>query len=272
LGFAIDEEVFGHGPNLKVVASPTTGLDHIDLRAADQHKVQVISLQGDHDFLDSVTATAELTWALLLALVRNLTSAVEHVRGGGWNRDLFVGGELTNKTIGIVGHGRLGAIVAQYARAFRMRVVTCDPNPRGPPDFVELVSLDDLLSQSDYVSIHVPLEQKTRSLIDAHALEKVKRGAYVINTSRGGVVDENAILNAIKSKKLNGYAADVLVGEFSKSSNWLQNNVIWQAASSHDNIILTPHVGGATLESMQKTEVHLARKIQRYVHSEYSLL
>jgi D-3-phosphoglycerate dehydrogenase len=160
----IDREVLEAAPDLRFVVSPTTGLNHIDLEAAAERGVEVLSLRGETAFLGDVRATAEHTMALMLALLRRLPAAHEHARDGGWNRDLFRGGELHETTVGLVGHGRLGRIVARYLRAFDAEVLTTDPNvaPDEVEDGVTMVPLAELLERSRIVSLHVKTSFRRR--------------------------------------------------------------------------------------------------------------
>ena len=159
---------------LRAVATPSTGTDHIDLQAATEHGIAVLSLKNDRELLDRITATAELTWALLLASARRIPAATEAANRGHWARDVYRGHQIAYKTFGILGCGRLGSIVAEYAQAFRMKVIGHDPNGVAVPG-VEPVSFDELLERSDLLSIHVHLNEETRNLIDREALAKLRQ-------------------------------------------------------------------------------------------------
>ena len=149
----VDKEVLSKAQNLKIIVSPTTGLDHIDEKFAQERNIKIISLRGEIEFLKNVTATAELTWGLILSLTRKIPAAVAHVASGGWNRYDFKGIELKGKTLGIIGYGRLGKIVAEYAKAFRMKVLTYDINENVRAD--ERVNLEELLKRiRHYISSH----------------------------------------------------------------------------------------------------------------------
>ena len=185
-----DELLAGAG-KLKAIATPSTGTDHIDLEAAARRGVEVICIKHDRDFLDRVTATAEMAWGLLLACVRKLPAAFDSAKKGVWARDEFRGMQLAEKTLGIVGFGRLGTMVADYARAFRMKVIACDVRDLAGED-VEQVDFDTLMREADVISLHVHLDESTTGLIDGAALAKMKRGVVIVNTSRGAVIDEEA--------------------------------------------------------------------------------
>jgi D-3-phosphoglycerate dehydrogenase len=254
----IDSEVFDHAPLLKILVTPTTGLNHIDLESASRRGVRVLSLRGETEFLRDVRATAEHTMALIFSLLRHVPGSLDHVRGGGWNRDLFRGRELYGKTAGVVGYGRLGEIVTRYLRAFDTRVLVADPSAKIQEAGVAHVPLTRLLKDSDIVTLHVNLSDETRHFFGRDAFATMKPGAWFINTSRGELVDEGALLSAMLSGKLAGAALDVLSDECSAG---MGNHPLVVYAREHENLLITPHVGGCTSESMEKTELFLAHRL-----------
>lgn len=299
LGHRVDDEVLDRARGLQVVATPTTGLDHVELQAARRRGVAVLSLKGESDFLDTVHATAEHTWSILLALARRVPWAHEHAAAGGWERDRFRGRELAGRSLGVLGLGRVGRRVAGYGLAFGMRVAACDPSPARWVDGVARASgAAELAAMSDVLSVHVPLDASTRGLVGADVLAALPRGAVVVNTSRGQVIDEDALIAALESGRLGGAALDVLRGEPSaldaspptaacspravgarvpadatRTASPPTNAAPHQAACdsplvalarSRDDLLLTPHVGGATFESMARTEIFMARKLRRF--------
>ncbi|MDF2721306.1 MAG: putative D-isomer specific 2-hydroxyacid dehydrogenase NAD-binding [Paenibacillus sp.] len=233
------------GQRLKAVASPSTGLDHIDVEYARSRGIALISLRDDTEFLKQITATAELCWGLLLGVVRKLPWGFEAVKNGDWGRDRFRGMQLSGKTLGIVGFGRLGRIVAEYALSFRMRVVACDPLPFAAPG-VERVSFDELLARADVVSVHVHLTPDTTKLLDRDAFARMKDGVYILNTSRGAIIDEAALLEALQSGKVAGAGLDVIDGEWSED---VSSHPLVAYSRSNGNVLISPHIGGVTLES-----------------------
>jgi D-3-phosphoglycerate dehydrogenase len=258
LAHRIDRALLTGPLRCRILATPVTGLDHIDLAACAERGIQVVSLRGETEFLEQVRATAELTLALTLALLRRIPSACEHARGGGWNRDRFRGRELFGHTAGIVGMGRLGRIVAGYFRAFGMDVVGYDPRPDFPRDAARRASsLGELLGQADVVSLHVAYDPSTRHLIGAGELAAMKPGALLVNTSRGGVIDEQALAQALESGTLGGAALDVLDGE----PNITGEHPLVRLSQTRDNLLIVPHIGGNTVESFEKTEVFLAGRV-----------
>jgi D-3-phosphoglycerate dehydrogenase / 2-oxoglutarate reductase len=257
----IDDEVLTAAGRLKAIVTNTTGLTHIDMEAAARRGVEVISLRGHGEFLRTIHATAELTLGLVLALARRLPAAVAHVRDAGWDRYRFKGHDLYGKTAGIVGLGRLGRIVAGYFNALGMDVLATTPE-RDPVDGVSLVPLDELLRRSDLITVHVDLNPGTRGLFGQREFAAMKAGAWFVNTSRGEVVDEAALLAALEDGRLKGAALDVLAGE---PSSITPSHPLVCYAATHDDLIITPHIGGYTVESLDRTEGHLAGVLLDYL-------
>jgi D-3-phosphoglycerate dehydrogenase len=174
------------------------------------------------------------------------------VRRGLWSRENHQGRQLQGSTIGVIGHGRLGGYVARYAHAFGMKILICDPRPAGDTSIGEVVPLPELFNRSDAVSIHVPLTESTRCLIDDTAIGSAKSGLLLVNTSRGEIVDENAIAGAVRSGKLGGYATDV-IGSDSTWAGFVQDNPITKLIDEGYNVVVTPHIGGYTREAVRFT-------------------
>lgn len=259
LGIRVDESTIGAAPRCRVLACPATGLDHIDVAACAARGVRVVSLKGEVELLREVRATAELTVALMLALLRNVPGAARSVLSGSWNRDRFRGHEIARKTIGIVGMGRLGTLVARMLGGFGCELVGFDPRPDFPSGLVaRAASLDDLLARADVVTVHVAYDATTRHLFDAARFAQMKRGAWFVNTSRGGVVDEGALLDALTRGHLAGAALDVIEGEPAPD---LADGALLRHARAHENLIVVPHIGGNTWESTRMTEAFVARKL-----------
>lgn len=256
----IDAEVLVAAPRLTTIVTPTTGLNHIDLETAAQRRIRIVSLREEKDFLRDVRATAEHTLMLMLTLLRQGHAAITHVQDGGWNRDLFRGRELHQKTIGVVGYGRLGRIVARYLQAFDVRVLAADPHvkPHDVAPGIALVPLATLLSAADVVTLHVNLDPETIGFFGQTEFAAMKRGAWFINTSRGELVDETALLEVLHKGFLAGAALDVLMDE---KATGMADHPLVAYARSHSNLIITPHIGGGTVESMAKTEYVLARRL-----------
>lgn len=259
LGHQIDCEILDAAPRLKAIVSATTGLDHIDLDCAAQKGIAVLSLRGETEFLRSIPATAEHTWALLLALVRHIPQAFASVLDGEWDRDRFKGHDLSGKRLGILGLGRIGEKIARYGLAFGMDVAAYDPFRRDwLPDVSRQSGMEALFKRSEILSIHVPLNDSTVNLVDARLLSLLPAGALLVNTSRGQIVNETALLDALSRGHLGGAALDVIWHE---RRGALDASPLVRYARTHDNLLITPHIAGATYESMAATEIFMARKL-----------
>jgi len=243
-------------PRLKSVLSPTTGLDHIAMAAAKARGVRVYHLRGQKRFLKQVSATAELTVTLMLAALRRLPGALAATGRGEWDPGPFRGREAAGKVLGIVGCGRLGRKVACVALALGMRVVVFDPFVARLPGGAERApTLDALLERADIVTLHVPLMPETTHLIGAAQIARLKPGAVLVNTARGAVVDSAALLDALRSGHLSAAAVDVVEDEAAIVRG--EPHPLIEHARRHDNLLITPHIGGATVESVEKTDLFI---------------
>ncbi len=244
----VGARVFEAAPRLKLIARPGVGYDSIDLEAAARHGVVVSLALGTND-----QSVADFTFALLLEATRGVSASSRSVAAGGWDR--FTGTEIWNKTMAVVGLGRIGQGVARRARGFGMRVLAVSRHP--DPAFVqqhqiEVVTLDQALHEADVVSLNLPLTPATANLIGAAALAKMKPGAYLINTARGGLVDEAALADAVRSGRLAGAAVDVLREQGAGSRSPL---------IGVPGIVVTPHMGAFTREATARVAMSVARDV-----------
>lgn len=252
LAATLDADFHARYPALRWIVSPTTGLNHIDLDHFAARGVEVVSLRGRVDFLDHIHATAEHTLALALALIRRLAPAARDVAAGHWNRYPFKGRELFGKTVLLYGYGRIGRMVAPLYRAFGCRVLGWDIVPgRVPADM--RCDLPGILPEIDILSIHLPLNDTTAGIVDAALLARMRRHAIVVNTARGEIVDQPALLTALERKELAGAALDVLWDEPAPFDTTLQARF----AAQGDRLLVTPHIGGFTYESLEMVENHI---------------
>ena len=266
LAHQVDREVIDAGCRLNAIVTATTGLDHIDVAYAGSKGIAVLSLRGESDFLRTVSASAEHTWALLLALLRCIPQAFVSVQNGEWNRDAFRGHELDGKCLGLVGSGRIGRKVARYGLAFGMKVFAHDPYVEEWVEGVERLSdLAGLLCYSDVLSLHVPLNDETSGMIGANELALLPEGAILVNTSRGELVDEAALVAALENGHLAGAALDVIAYE--RQAEKRRKSPLLVYACAYPNLLITPHIAGATHESMAKTEVFMARKLVAFLNT-----
>lgn len=259
LGFRIGEHEITKDSRCSILATPVTGLDHINEITCKENDITIVSLRGEREFLKEVRATAELTIALTLDLLRHTAAAQIDTLNGRWRRDLFRGNEIFQKNVGIVGYGRLGAITAGFFDALGANVRYTDVNEvSANPNHKAVKSLEELIEQSDIVSLHVNYNKETHHLLDENAFNHFTGRQYLINTSRGGIISEAALLGALKDGRLKGAALDVVNDEHRFNSS----NPLLQYAKTHGNLILTPHIGGNTYESFSKTEWFIAKKIK----------
>ncbi len=246
----IDAETIAAGDALEVISTVAVGYDNIDVAAAADRGIVVTNTP---DILTG--ATAELAWSLILAVTRRVAEGDRIIRAGGWHGwtfDFLLGGELRGKQLGVVGAGRIGQAVAAVAPAFGMRVAFATRSGVAPGSIdAPVLSLDELLRTSDVVSLHVPLTDATRHLIDRRTLPRMKRSAILINTSRGGVVDDDALAWALEERLIAGAGLDVYEGEPQVHPGFLDR----------DNVCLTPHLGSATRETRTAMAELAARNV-----------
>ncbi|MBI1312184.1 hydroxyacid dehydrogenase [bacterium] len=247
----VTRELIQQASQLRIIARAGAGLDNVDTRAAAEAGVVVSYAPSENS-----VSVAELVLGLMLSLVRRLPAAWQDTRNGGWDRIGFTGGELFQKTLGIVGLGRIGRLVAQRAAAFGMRLIAHDDfvdsaSPQIRELNVELVSLPELLAASDFVSAHVPLTDQTRAMFNSQLFGQMKLSAFFINASRGETVSEIDLLAALRDRRIAGAALDVrtseppAIGEFEKL----------------DNVILTPHIGAFTHEAQERVVETVCRDV-----------
>ena len=244
----IDDEIISSEPSLKVIANYAVGYDNIDVKAATKRGIMVTNTPGV-----LTEAVAEMTWCLLLCVARRVIEADSFVRAGkfrGSGPKFFLGTEVKGKTLGIIGAGRIGTEVAKKSQVFNMKILYHDlvKNRELEKMGGEKVDLDYLLKKSDFVSIHVPLTDNTKHLIGERELGLMKKTAYLINTSRGAVIDEVALVKALKEERIAGAALDVYEKE----------PELTEGLSQLKNVVLTPHIGSATKETRDKMAIMMA--------------
>lgn len=248
----IGAEFLRRHPALRVVVSPTTGLNHLDMTLLAEAGIEVISLKGRTAFLDHIHATAEHTLALALALIRRLPAAHRDVLAGAWNRYPFQGSELHGKTVLLLGYGRIGRQVHALYSAFGCRLLACDAIQDRVPIALRC-DLPAALAQADVLSIHVNLEPGTHGLVDVSLLDQLRSSAVVVNTSRGEIVDQAALLERVADGRLGGAALDVLVDEPAP----LTPTVRALIERCGPRLVVTPHISGFTAESLTTVEQHV---------------
>ncbi|MFM8409730.1 MAG: phosphoglycerate dehydrogenase [Alphaproteobacteria bacterium] len=252
-GTKVTEEVIAAGKRLKVIGRAGIGVDNIDVPAATRRGIVVMNTPGGNN-----VTTAELAISMLLASARHIPQANASLRAGRWERSKFVGSEVMGKTLGVVGLGNIGRVVADRANGLHMKVVAYDPfvTEQTKPLAVELVSLDELYARSDFITVHVPLLPETRNLIDAAALAKTRPGVRIVNCARGGIVDEKALADAIRSGHVAGAALDVFAEEPPKADDPLV---------ALPQVVATPHLGASTDEAQVNVAVAIAEQVVAFL-------
>ena len=254
----VDEELLSTAPKLRIASTVSVGHDNIDVPACTAHKVVATNTPGVLD-----DTTADFAWTLLMAIARRLIEGDTWLRSGtwpGWDLDQLVGGDVWGKTLGVLGFGRIGRGVARRSLGFNMRVLYNDA-VRAPAEVekelhAEFVDRDRLFRESDFISVHVPLMPETRHLISTDNLEKMKRTAFLVNTSRGPVVDEGALAEALENKKIAGAALDVFEHE----------PKVHPALLARKDVILTPHIASASVDTRTKMAVMAASNVIAHFH------
>jgi D-3-phosphoglycerate dehydrogenase len=244
----ITKELLTHAPNLKVICRSGVGIDNIDLDSCSEKNIIVMNTPEANR-----VSAAEHTLALILALAKQIPQANSNLHLGKWNRADFTGMEISQKTLGIIGYGNIGKRVASRAKAFEMKIIAHDPYVESID--VKLVGLDELLKESDFVTFHVPLTKETKDMANDSFFKKMKKSAFLVNTSRGKVINETSLSEALKTNLIKGAALDVFADEpLSTHSPYLPLK----------NVILTPHVAGQTFESQKNMSMHAAEQIENY--------
>jgi D-3-phosphoglycerate dehydrogenase len=257
----VDAAMVSRARRLKVIGTPSTGTDHLDLAAIKSAGIACFDIAREFDLINSFSATSELAFGALLALNRKICEARQAVLEGNWGREAFTGFQLLGKTLGIIGLGRLGRISARIGNGFGMRVIACDVREVSAPD-VTMTDFDTVVREADVLTIHVHLREDTRGMISRNVLAQMKAGAILLNTSRGALVDEAALLDALRNGAIAGACVDVIDGE------WLadvRQHPLVEYAQTHRSLLIVPHIGGATRESIYGARIFMARKVAAYL-------
>jgi D-3-phosphoglycerate dehydrogenase len=249
----VTEKIIAAATNLKVIGRAGIGVDNVDIPAATKKGIIVMNTP----FGNSIT-TAEHAIAMMMALARQLPEADASTRASKWEKNRFMGVEVTNKTLGLIGAGNIGSIVADRAIGLRMKVIAYDPfltPERAQTLGIEKVELEDLLARADFITLHTPLIDATRNILNAETLAKTKKGVRIVNCARGGLIDEAALYDALKSGQVAGAALDVFLVEPA------ENNPLFDLP----NVICTPHLGASTTEAQENVALQVAEQISAYL-------
>ena len=262
LKIKLSKKLLENCPDLKVIATPSTGTDHLPMSYIRKRGIKVISLRQHPEVIKKITSTAELTWALLLTLVRRIPASFVSVKAGEWRRGDFTGHQISGKTLGIIGYGRLGQIVANYGLAFGMRVLAYDSDPSVKFERRVIKSaLGELLEQSDVVSLHIHLDKHNIGFLNVDKMDRMKHDAIIVNSSRGAIIDEAALLERLATGRLGGAAVDVIDGEWGN----INNHPMVEYARKHDNLLITPHIGGVSYEAQQLAVKYTAMQLKKFI-------
>ena len=266
LKYKIDENLISKLPNLQYIISPTTALNHIDLSFAESKNIKVYSLRDLRNEILNITATSELAIGLFFNLVRNIVPASIDVRKNKlWNRDFFKGRQIYgNFNIGIIGFGRIGEQIYRFLKPFNLNFFVNDSNITNQmiSHNINNNSIDCLLEYADCIFLCASYDQNDKPILNSDFFKKIKKPIFIINISRGELIDEDALVNAFFENKISGYATDVLVNEF--NDGFLNSSKLIALIDSY-NILITPHIGGCTVESMANTEYTIAKNFITYV-------
>ena len=259
--YKIDRELL-EGTNIKLINTCSTGMNHIDVDYCKENNIKIYSLTRDMDLINNLPSTSELAFGLMLSLLRKIPQGQKHVSKYGWDYTQFVGRQVKDLKVGIVGYGRLGKMMYNFCKLFGADVMIYDPYVRDQLSDRFLLnnwcsSLEQLFEFSDVVSLHVHVTDETKYMINKDLFGSIKKDCYIINTSRGEIVNENDIVEGLKSDIITGYGTDVIENEFDD----LTKSPIIKAMNEGENIIVTPHVGGMTIEGQTKAYTWAINKL-----------
>lgn len=245
----VTREIIEAGKKLKVIGRAGVGVDNIDIEAAQENGITVVNAPSA-----TTTAVAELAMGMVFALAREIPRADASMKRGEWLKKEFMGVELYGKTLGIIGFGRIGSTIGQMAAAVGMRIMACCLFRL--PETIriiggELLMMDEIIEKSDFITIHTPLTDETRGMINAEAIGRMKDGVYLVCTARGGIIDEHALLEALNSGKVAGVALDVFETE----------PPVFQELINHPRVIATPHMAGQTNEAQRRASMDIAKEV-----------
>lgn len=264
LAYKIDDDFLEKAPCLNWLCTPTTGLNHVDLEAAKKRSVNIVSLKGETEFLMKIRATPEHTLGLILSLIRKQGLAMQSVQKQEWLRDKFIGEELYDNTVGIIGLGRVGSCVAGYCKSLGAKVSFFDPEVKSPGvGLIKADTQEGLIKNNKIILLCASHKAKSKPILSREHIMLLEN-KFFINTSRGELIDEEALLEVVGDGLLSGVAIDVIGEEL--GSNNLDS---WANLTKTHNVIVTPHISGATTNSMTKTELFIVQKLYKLLGKQY---
>lgn len=262
LKFKLNKETIPKIGKLKVICTASTGTDHLDIKYFKKQNVKILSLTKDFNLLNRLSATAELAFAFSLLSIRNIIYSYSDVKKGNWNYTKFIGNQFDNLNVGIIGFGRLGKKYARYCKAFNAKVHIYDPFKKIPKKYIKIHSLKSLFKKCEIISLHVHLNNQTKHLISKDLLKESKNNLKLINTSRGGVVNEKDLISFLKSNKKAKYFTDVIENEYIEEK--LNSNILRFMNKNNQQVVITPHIGGMTIESQTMAFNFAAKKLVNF--------
>jgi phosphoglycerate dehydrogenase-like enzyme len=256
----IGAQIMDAANDLRVICTASTGTNHIDKEYAAQKKIPVLSLTEERQMINKITSTAEHAFALMMSALRHIPRSFDSVKSGEWDYTKFIGRQLDHLTVGVVGYGRLGTFFANYAKAFGSRVVVYDPYKKVEDESISQVELDQLLTESDIISLHVHVTPETTEMIDRSWFMKMKPTVLIVNTARGEIIKEKDLIQYLTDRPTATFASDVIAGEVSSK----QTSPLIEFSKNSPNVILTPHIGGMTVEGQQIAYGHAAQRLKKF--------
>jgi D-3-phosphoglycerate dehydrogenase / 2-oxoglutarate reductase len=261
LKYYIGKDTIKKIPKLRFIVSPTTGLNHIDENFCREQNITIVSLKNETDFLEKISATAELTVGIIFSAVRRIHEAVQSTAKLKWDRTCYYGRQLKSVQIGIIGNGRIGKLLTKFLQPYGPTIRICELN-----DYSSKVdygkALEDLLRNSDVICLCIDYRKCNDHFVDSGLLKMMKNDGILINTSRGELINHEDLINALEVGQIGGYWGDVLPNEQADSKYWLQR------FSKISNAFFTPHIGGACVDAMEEAELFTIRKLRSIVNSE----
>ena len=254
-----NREILKDAIDLEFFITASTGFSHIDIDYLSEKNIPLKTLADQKEFLNQITPAAELSWLLLMMCARKVLNAINDVKIGNWERTKHPGEMLNGKKLGIIGLGRLGKWMSRYGNAFGMKCYGYDPFNDDQIENIERKTLKEILEISDFISLHVNYKPGDLKIITSEHFKLIKKGCIFINTSRGELVDENALIEALKDGTLSGVGVDVLSGE-----NDFKNNELFKLRNSNLNIVITPHIGGYCEEVLDKVLIFSSQRIVKH--------
>ena len=245
--FILDRELLEH-TSLKVINTCSTGLNHIDIDYCERNDIEVWSLKTDFELINDLPSTAELSFGLMMSLLRKIPEGFDSVKKGEWDYEPFIGRQVKGLTIGIIGYGRLGRITAELLKGWGVKILVNDPYVDVDNENCIRTTMHEVWKQSDVIFLHLHVTDTTRELVSGYFISNMKKGSILINTSRGELVNEKDVINSIKEGHLGGYGTDVIADEFGD----VKESKLVEFSRENNNVVITPHVGGMTWEGQTK--------------------